>query len=224
MAIPEVAISHCGPECECKTIMTHPKWCMCGDCISDLDAPTQTPEYNELSESTRKVLEYHKAYVEGHEPPNTDPRCICGNCNWCKGQTERGGGGFGSTGGYTKSGENFCKTPEELKVSIEEGLKYDTGKIRTDLLPVYPLLQVAMVLTFGAIKYGDRNWEQGIAFGRMYGAALRHLFAWWNGEDLDPESGLHHLAHAACTILMALQYTLANREYDDRPEQVISPN
>jgi len=48
---------------------------------------------------------------------------------------------------------------------------------------------------------------------------LRHLTAWWAGEDLDPESGLHHLAHAACCLMFLLEYTQTHTELDDRPRQ-----
>ena len=99
------------------------------------------------------------------------------------------------------------------------GLKYDRNKIRTDLLPVRPLLDVARVLTFGARKYADRNWEKGIQWSRCYGAALRHLFAWFMGESKDPETGLSHLAHASCCIQFLQEFELTHPELDDRPIQ-----
>lgn len=84
------------------------------------------------------------------------------------------------------------------------GEKFDDGKTRYDLLPPEALEAVARVLTFGATKYGDRNWEQGIEEGRLYGAAQRHLWADWRGEKLDPESGMPHLWHAACNLCMLI--------------------
>ena len=99
-----------------------------------------------------------------------------------------------------------------------KGKKHDSSKLRTDLLPVQPLLDVAAVLTFGADKYGDRNWEQGIAWSRCYGAALRHLLAWQSGATKDDESGLNHLAHAACSLLFLLEYSRTHNELDDRPK------
>jgi hypothetical protein len=96
------------------------------------------------------------------------------------------------------------------------GTKHDDGKARTELLPVTAVEEVAHVLSFGATKYGDWNWT-GLSVSRLYGAALRHLFAFWRGEDNDPETGRSHLAHAACCVLMALEQMLHRREYDDRP-------
>lgn len=98
----------------------------------------------------------------------------------------------------------------------DTGSKDDAEKPRTDLLPVAALEEVAHVMTFGAKKYAPYNW-QGLSVSRLYGAALRHLWAWWRGEDADPETGRSHLAHAACCVLMALDQMLARHEYDDRP-------
>lgn len=104
-----------------------------------------------------------------------------------------------------------------VKSSWTEGKKFDDGKIRVELLPIRPQLAEAEVLTFGAKKYDDRNWEKGILWSRCYGAALRHLFAWWGGQDNDPETGLSHLAHARCCISFLLEYLETHRELDNRP-------
>lgn len=101
-------------------------------------------------------------------------------------------------------------------VDGQTGVKYDEGKPRTDLLPTDSLLGVAEILSFGAAKYGDRNWEKGMDWNRLYAAALRHLYAWQLGEDLDPESGKHHLKHATCCLLMLLAYQLRGVGTDDR--------
>jgi len=96
------------------------------------------------------------------------------------------------------------------------GRKDDTGKLRFDLLPVRPLEHIAAIYTYGAIKYDDNNWRAGMAWGRVFGASLRHLWAFWRGEDLDQESGLPHLAHAAFGCLTLLEYMETHRELDDR--------
>lgn len=83
------------------------------------------------------------------------------------------------------------------------GLKNDAGKTRFDLLPPRALWAVADVITFGATKYGPDNWR-GVERQRWFAAAMRHLWAWMLGEKRDPESGLPHLAHAACSILFLL--------------------
>jgi len=74
------------------------------------------------------------------------------------------------------------------------------------------------VLTLGAKKYGDRNWERGIAYSRVHGALLRHSLAWFGGEDCDPETGLSHMAHCAANALFLLSYELRQlHKLDDRP-------
>ena len=95
---------------------------------------------------------------------------------------------------------------------MSEGLKFDAGKARWDLLPFAALNQVAQVMTFGAGKYGDRNYEKGMKWGRLLGAALRHLSKWARGMRMDDESGLPHLAHAAACCLMLLALTLEASE------------
>jgi hypothetical protein len=75
-----------------------------------------------------------------------------------------------------------------------------------DLIPASLLRAVATVLTFGAKKYCYRNWEKGIAYGRVFGALMRHAWAWWGGEVTDPESGKSHLWHAACCLTFLIEY------------------
>lgn len=98
------------------------------------------------------------------------------------------------------------------------GKKFDTGKRRWDLAPMLDGFgQIVDVLTFGAEKYGDRNWEAGMGWSRCYAAALRHLTAWHAGEDSDSESGLSHLAHAGCCVVFLLAYQARSIGTDDRP-------
>ena len=99
---------------------------------------------------------------------------------------------------------------------VTEGKKYDAGKPRMDLLDPYAIEQLAKVLTFGAKKYDPWNWSKGIVYSRLIGAALRHLFEFMRGVDIDPESGLPHLSHAFCNIMFLLSMTKRHPELDDR--------
>lgn len=105
----------------------------------------------------------------------------------------------------------FDELPRECRKSAESA-----GKVRLDLVPTAAVEQVAAVLTFGARKYGDNNWCRGARWGRYYAAALRHVFAWWRGEDRDPETGLSHLAHAVCCLLFLMEYQDNGWGADDR--------
>lgn len=105
----------------------------------------------------------------------------------------------------------------DTAIRHDKAMKYDGEKVRLDLLPVAPLLGVGKVLTFGAQKYGARNWEKGLDWSRCYGAALRHLFAWWNGETFDNETQLNHLDHAICELMFLREFAETHPELDDRP-------
>jgi hypothetical protein len=102
------------------------------------------------------------------------------------------------------------------EAGYQVGVKFDTGKTRFELLPPRALMQVAEVYTHGAEKYAPRNWEKGMEWGRVYGATQRHLQKFWSGQDLDEESALPHLAHAAFGILALLEYAETHPELDDR--------
>lgn len=66
---------------------------------------------------------------------------------------------------------------------------------------------------------GNRNWEKGMEYGRLFDADLRHKIDWWQkGEAVAEDSRLHHLAHAACDTLFLLAYELRNKGKDDRPD------
>lgn len=96
------------------------------------------------------------------------------------------------------------------------GIKHDSGKPRMELLDPYAMGQVSLVLTKGADKYSAYNWTNGIAYGRMLGAALRHIFAYIGGEDLDKETGLPHIAHAMAELMFLLGMSQRHPELDDR--------
>lgn len=96
----------------------------------------------------------------------------------------------------------------------ERGMKHDAGKPRFDFLDPAFVTEVAAVLTYGAGKYGAYNWQDGIAASRLFAAVQRHLWAFWSGEDQDPETGFSHLAHAACG-LMFLHWTMRERPAED---------
>lgn len=84
-----------------------------------------------------------------------------------------------------------------------EGRKDDAGKPRWELLPWDVVASVVRVFTLGAKTYGDFNWQEvKNARSRYFGAAMRHLTSWWEGELRDPQTGESHLAHAMCCLLI----------------------
>jgi len=97
--------------------------------------------------------------------------------------------------------------------------KHDQGKPRLELLPPHAVVELGYVLKFGAEKYGEFNYLKGTGWSRFAGAALRHIYAWIRGEDNDPESGLPHLAHAAVSCMMIIEYQRRGIAKDDRFKQ-----
>ena len=109
---------------------------------------------------------------------------------------------------------------KEKERGQNQGRKADEGKLPWALLPFDAIKQVVEVLHFGKKKYDARNWEKGIDYDRCFSAAMRHMTAWWEGETNDPESKLHHLAHAICCIMFLLAFELrAMFDFDNRPNQ-----
>jgi Domain of unknown function (DUF5664) len=106
----------------------------------------------------------------------------------------------------------FKDEPQDLSIAV----KQDENKAPLDLLPFEALIEVAKVLQFGAKKYDRHNWRKGFKWSRLLAANLRHLFAWARREDLDPESGISHLAHACCMNLFLLAHELQQLGEDDR--------
>ena len=102
------------------------------------------------------------------------------------------------------------------------GVKFDGGKLRFDLIPPSFLWAVADILTYGANKYSARNWETGMAWSRPFAALMRHMWAWWGGEDKDPETGKSHLHHAACNLAFLIEYENTKRDFDDRATTVLN--
>lgn len=94
--------------------------------------------------------------------------------------------------------------------------KFDGEKNRYDLIPATPLDELARVYTIGAAKYGDRNWEGGLKWGRIFAAMMRHAWAYWRGERTDPVDGQHHLASVAWCAFALMEYETTHPELDDR--------
>lgn len=100
-----------------------------------------------------------------------------------------------------------------------KGRKNDQNKLRYDLIPPQALEEIVKVYTMGAQKYEARNWENGIAWSRIYSAMMRHLQAWFAGEDLDQDNGQHHISSVGWGALALLHYAKFNPEFDDRPKR-----
>jgi hypothetical protein len=108
-------------------------------------------------------------------------------------------------------------TSPGLPASNEKvAIKYDDEKIQLGLISTPFLNGLGKVLTFGAKKYAAHNWRNGFKASRLYDALQRHLVAWNSGVDLDEESGLPHLGHAAACLMFLYEQMETKPELDDR--------
>lgn len=87
-----------------------------------------------------------------------------------------------------------------------------TGKGRYDLITPYGLKRLADVYERGAVKYSDRNWEQGAPFGRFLDSAMRHIQQYIM-RDADED----HLAQATWNLMAVMHLERTHPELDDRP-------
>lgn len=101
--------------------------------------------------------------------------------------------------------------------TLTEGAKFDDGKPSIGLVAPEMLFGLAAILSYGAKKYAPRNWEKGISYTRVFSGLMRHLWAYWRGEDNDPETGYSHLWHACCGIMFLIAYEARGmKQFDDR--------
>lgn len=88
-----------------------------------------------------------------------------------------------------------------------DGVKFDKGKLRYDLIVPESLQQLAEVMTGGAEKYDDNSWQALFATDgkeRYIAALMRHVESFRLGTVQDPETGLHPLAHAAANCFFLI--------------------
>lgn len=100
------------------------------------------------------------------------------------------------------------KSAEINKVIVVDAfMKFDTDKLRYDLVPPSAFRALAEILTYGAKKYKPNNWRYVEDYDRYTAALYRHLEAWRAGEECDEESGKPHLWHALCNVAFLIELT-----------------
>jgi hypothetical protein len=92
---------------------------------------------------------------------------------------------------------------------------------RYDLLPSEPLRLLALHYGRGSLKYADRNWELGLEWHKCFASLMRHAWQFWNGEDIDAETGSPHIIAAAWHCFALAEYMTTHPELDDRPSTAI---
>lgn len=104
----------------------------------------------------------------------------------------------------------------EARVSSPTGGQKGTKPCQLFSLPPWAVEQLGRVYGHGAEKYAAHNYRKGYPVSLSINAAFRHLLKFLDNENVDPESGEQHLAHAAWHMLAALQTVHDHPQYDDR--------
>jgi hypothetical protein len=120
----------------------------------------------------------------------------------------------------------YPPTPDavgEVRKTSATGGQKGTKEARYSLIPTEPLKQLAILFGRGAKKYSERNWEKGYEWDQSYDALLRHLNAWWGGENVDEETGVSHLINAAWHCFALAEFERKHPDYDTRVTSTASP-
>ena len=108
--------------------------------------------------------------------------------------------------------ESGAKKPTNPKDAL--GIK----KVPLHCIPSAPLFELGLAMMEGGRKYGTHNYRAiGVRMSTYYDAVLRHVIAWWEGEDIDPDSGIHHIVKAIASLFVLRDSMFMKNCEDDRP-------
>lgn len=83
------------------------------------------------------------------------------------------------------------------------------------------LMEMSLGMLEGDRKYGGHNYRvAGVLASVYYDATMRHLMAWWEGEDIDPASGLSHITKALSSLAVLRDAMHNDKLNDDRPPKL----
>lgn len=94
--------------------------------------------------------------------------------------------------------------------------KYNEGKLKWSLISWKALEPMVKVLMFGANKYEPNNWKKGLSYSTISDSLQRHLNAFMEGQNDDPESKLSHLGHILCNAMFLSWMFIFRKDLDDR--------
>lgn len=100
---------------------------------------------------------------------------------------------------------------------------FGSNKVSLSMVPAGVLMELALAMQEGALKYGRHNYRViGVRASIYYDAAMRHMAAFWEGEDLDPDSGagLHHITKAISSLTVLRDAMINGCWTDDRPPRL----
>jgi len=113
---------------------------------------------------------------------------------------------------------DLCLIDNDLDLRVRD-LMHETEVPNTSafyLIPYRVLNYLGDIYLYGCNKYDENNWRKGMEWGKIFAAFNRHSGQWYNGEDLDKESGMHHIGHALWQLFCLSWFEKWKPDYDDR--------
>ena len=106
-------------------------------------------------------------------------------------------------------------------MSKQQADRFNGGKPQWAIVDFKSLEPMVEVLEFGAKKYARDNWKKGLPTREICESLLRHIFAYLDGEDVDPESGISHIGHMQCnTMFLAYMERELKEQFDNRENEI----
>jgi len=110
-------------------------------------------------------------------------------------------------------------------MSSEEDVKRDNPKdaigakkAKFSTIPAGVIFDIGLAMLEGAMKYGRHNYRGiGVRASIYYDASMGHIADWWEGEDVDPDSGLSHITKAIASLVVLRDAMMQDKLTDDRP-------
>lgn len=107
------------------------------------------------------------------------------------------------------------KAPEENPKKAFGDAKPGIGNV-----PASVLQELGPAMDEGAEKYGRYNWrDTSVQAETYYNSTIRHLMQWWEGEDIDPDSGISHVTKAIAGLFVLRDAMIHEKFIDDRPQK-----
>jgi hypothetical protein len=113
--------------------------------------------------------------------------------------------------------------PVATKKSVDEKLTnpkdmVGVRKAPMSTVPANVLAEIGVAMLEGSVKYGRHNYRAaGVRASVYYDAVMRHLMSWWEGEDMDPDSGMNHITKALSCLVVLRDAQMQQMYTDDRP-------
>lgn len=104
----------------------------------------------------------------------------------------------------------------EIRTTSATGGQKGVKLEQFDQIPVEALRALAILYGNGAAKYEAHNFRKGYEWSKSYNAMLRHMTAFWGGEDMDEEMGVPHIICAIWHGMALFTFMQEHPEYDDR--------